>query len=617
MRPRFWYLESSDLVELSFSGPSSSGGLDYAVSVFRRIENPNPFMCFNLLKSLSDSPNPLDAISLFAHVLTRLEDWKGVEFSLPSVIKSCGRSHGLEEGKQVHGLVLKTHFVFDPYVANSMIRMYLEVGEVECARQLFDKMPERDVVSWNSMINGYLRIGKIELAREFFDKMPKRDLISYNAMIDGYGKSGKCELAEEIFGMTSCKDVKTWTSMISAYVFNHQPQKALDMFREMLSVGVKPDGPTLVSVLSAIADLGFVDEGKWIHTYISTNMIQVSFGFIGSALIDMYAKCGHIENAYEVFRRVSHNRNIGDWNCMISGLAIHGLGDEALKIFSDMEKMGIEPDEITFLGLLNACSHSGLVDEGQFFFKLMQQKYNIVPKLQHYGCIIDLLSRAGHFENALRILQNMPVEPDILAWKAILSASTKHGKVEIGEHAALRAIELAPEDSSSYVLLSNVYAKMGRWDDVAKVRLVMKQKRVGKVPGCSSILVKGKVHNFLAGMAMDEKCTDEVLSKIDEMASRLRLEGYKPALTQVLLDVEDEGKASLLSLHSEKMALAFGFANIKTDAPIHIVKNLRVCCDCHAFIKLVSKVYNRRIVVRDQNRFHHFENGFCSCKEYW
>ncbi|PON76821.1 DYW domain containing protein [Parasponia andersonii] len=598
-----------------FSGVS--GGLNYAVSVFRRIQNPNPFIYFMLIKSLSESSRPLDSITLYAHMLTRLEDWKGVEFSLPSVITACGRLNGLEEGKQVHGQILKTQFVFDPFVANSMIRMYFEVGEDDFARRMFDKMPERDVITWNSMITGYLRVREIELARRLFDMMPEKDLVSYNAMIDGYGKSGKCELAEEIFGVTIRKDVKTWTSMISAYVLNYQPRKALDMFREMLSVGVNPDGPALVSVISAIADLGFVEEGKWIHTYVSSSGIEMNSGFIGSALIDMYAKCGHIENAYQVFRIISQNRNIGDWNSMISGLAIHGLGDESLEIFHDMEKMGIDPDEITFLGLLKACSHGGLVDDGKFCFKLMQEKYRIVPQVQHYGCIIDLLSRAGHLEDALRILWNMPIEPDVLAWKAILSASVKHGNIKIGEAAALRAIELAPEDSSCYVLLSNIYAKMGRWDDVAKVRLMMKQKRVRKVPGCSSILVKGKVHVFLAGKAVDEKCTDEVLFKIEGIVSQLKLEGYKPDLTQVLLDVEEEGKECLLSLHSEKMALAFGLINIKNDAPIYIVKNLRVCCDCHSFIKLVSKVYNRKFVVRDQNRFHHFENGFCSCKDSW
>lgn len=550
-------------------------------------------------------------------MLTCLEDWKGVEFSLPSVLKACGKIKAFDEGQQVHGQILKTDFLFDPFVANSVIRMYLEFGRVEFARQVFDEMPERDVISWNSMITGYLREGDVELARGLFDEMPGRDLVSYNAMVDGYGKCGKCELAEEIFGVTTQKDVKTWTSMISAYVRNHYPKKALDMFREMLCLGIQPDAPALVSVLSAIADLGFVEEGKWMHAYISTKKIKMSNGFIGSALIDMYAKCGHLENAFHVFRSISHKRNVGDWNSMISGLANHGLGTVALGVFHDMERLDIEPDEITFLGLLGACSHGGLVDEGQYCFKLMQEKYKIVPKVQHYGCIIDLLGRAGHLEDALGVLQNMPFEPDVLAWKAILSASIKHENVAAGENAALQAIELAPEDSSCYVLLSNIYAKTGRWDDVAKIRSMMKQRTVGKIPGCSSILVKGKVHIFLVGKAMDENCTDEVLSKIKDVVSRLKFEGYKPDLTQVLLDVEEEGKESLLSLHSEKMAFAFGLINTSHGAPIHIVKNLRICQDCHSFIKLVSRVYNRQIVVRDQNRFHHFENGFCSCKEYW
>ncbi|XP_010089840.2 pentatricopeptide repeat-containing protein At1g08070, chloroplastic [Morus notabilis] len=594
-----------------------TGDLDHALSVFHRIQNPNPFIYFTLINCFTESSNPLESVYLYAHMLTCLEDWKGIEFSLPSVLKACGRLEAFEEGQQVHGQICKTRLLFDPFVANSVVRMYLEFGQVGFARRAFDKMPERDVISWNSLITGYLRAGEIELARELFDEMPERDLVSYNAMIDGYGKFGKCELAEEIFGMADHKDVKTWTSMISAYVRNHYPKKALDMFGEMLCLGVRPDAPALVSVLSAIADLGFVEEGKWIHAYISTKKLEMKTGFIGSALIDMYAKCGHIENAYHVFRSISHNRNVGDWNSMISGLAIHGLGTEALELFHDMEGLKIEPDEITFLGLLGACSHGGLVDEGRYCFKIMQEKYNIVPKVQHYGCIIDLLSRAGYLEDALGVLRNMPFEPDVLAWKAILSASMKHENVVIGENAALQAIELAPEDSSCYVLLSNIYAKTGRWDDVAKVRSRMKQRRVGKIPGCSSILVRGKVHVFVVGKAIDEKFTREVLSKLDDVVSRLKLEGYQPDLTQVLLDVEVEGKESLLSVHSEKMALAFGLTNTSHGAPIHIVKNLRVCRDCHSFMKLVSRVYNRRIVIRDQNRFHHFENGFCSCKDYW
>ncbi|KAK9907811.1 hypothetical protein M0R45_000749 [Rubus argutus] len=358
-------------------------------------------------------------------------------------------------------------------------------------------MPQRDQISWNSLITGYLRVGEIELAHGLFNEIPERDLVSCNAMIDGYGKSGKCELAEEVFRTMHHKDVVTWTSMISGYVCNHHPKEALGLFREMLNQGIRPDAPALVSVLSAIADLGFVEEGKWVHTYISTNKIKLSSGFIASALIDMYAKC-----------------------------------HEALEVFLDMSRKEIKPDEITFLGLLSACNHGGLVIR--------------------------------------------------------FSALARHSNVAIGE-VLPKAINLAPEDSSCYILLSNLYAKVGRWDDVGKVRLMMNQRGVQKIPGSSSVLVNGTVHEFLVGKEMNVKHSVERKAK----------------------------KKLTYSLLSEKMALAFGLINRSKGAPIHIVKNLRICHDCHSFIKLVSGVYNCRIVVRDQNRFHQFENGSCSCKDFW
>lgn len=566
---------------------------------------------------MSESSTPLEALLFYAQMLSSLKNLDRVEFLLPALLKACSKSRALEEGRQVHGQIVKSQMLFDPYVANALIRMYSELDCIGLAQRVFDKIPERDQVSWNSLITGYLRVGEIELAQGIFNEIPERDLVSCNAMIDGYVKSGKCELAEEVFMTMQHKDVVTWTTMISGYVFNDRPKEALGLFREMLSQGIRPDAPALVSVLSAIADLGFVEEGKWVHTYIRMNKIRLSSGFIGSAVVDMYAKCGHIENAYNVFEIICHYRNIGDWNCMISGLAMHGLGHEALDIFLDMKMKGIEPDEITFLGLLTACNHGGLVDEGRYCFELMQDKYRLVPKIQHYGCIVDLLGRAGHLEEAVNVIRNMPLEADAIVWKAILSACTIHGNVAIGESAALKAIDLAPEDSSCYILLSNLYAKVGRWDDVAKVRLMMKQRGVQKIPGSSSVLVNGEVHEFLVGKEMNVKYSVEVRTKIDEVVTRLKLEGYKPDLSQVLLDIEEENKEDSLFLHSEKMALVFGLINTSKGSPIHIVKNLRICCDCHSFIKLVSKVYNCQIVVRDQNRFHQFENGSCSCKDFW
>ncbi|KAJ4969931.1 hypothetical protein NE237_003030 [Protea cynaroides] len=495
--------------------------------------------------------------------------------------------------------------------------MYLELGELGMARRAFDTLPSRDIFSWNSMIAGYSKANEIDLARGMFDEMPQKDLVSWNTMIDGYAKCGRCELAREFFDMMPRKDVVSWTAMISGYTFNQRPKEALHLFREMLSVRIRPDAAIVVSVLSAIADLGFIEEGRWIHEYLRAHNFSLSSGFIGSALIDMYAKCGYIEDANRVFMSISHKRRIGDWNSIISGLALHGLGIDALEIFHEMETIGMEPNEITFVGVLNACCHFGLVEEGELCFKLMQENYKISPKIQHFGCMIDLFGRAGNLEKALTIIRDMPMEADDLAWKAMLTACLKHGDVETGVHAAQHVMELAPNDSSGYVLLSNIYAKARRWDDVAKVRSMMRERGIKKIPGCSKVYANGKIHEFLVGMEMDGCYGGMVLSKLEEVVCRLKLEGYEPDLTQVLVDVEEEEKESWLAVHSEKMAVAFGLISLGKGSLIHIVKNLRVCSDCHSFMKIVSRVYNRKIVVRDQNRFHHFTNGFCSCNEYW
>ncbi|XP_039120567.1 pentatricopeptide repeat-containing protein At4g21065-like [Dioscorea cayenensis subsp. rotundata] len=302
---------------------------------------------------------------------------------------------------------------------------------------------------------------------------------------------------------------------------------------------------------------------------------------------------------------------------MISGLAMHGLGKEAIEIFNEMERKEVNPDEITFLGLLNACSHSGLVNEGEYYFTVMCRKYNLKPSIQHYGCLIDLYSRAGQFEITKKIIEDMPMKPDATAWKSILSACGKHNYVTMGEYAAMKVIELAPNDASCYVLLSNLYAKSGNWTDVERVRKLMRDKGIRKVPGCSSMVIKGKVHEFLVGKEMGVGCRAVVFSKLKEVIHRLKLFGYEPDVNQVLVDAEDEEKERLLSVHSEKMAIAFGLINSEKGEPMHIVKNLRVCSDCHSFSKLVSSVYEHEIILRDQNRFHHFKEGSCSCHDYW
>lgn len=497
--------------------------------------------------------------------------------------------------------------------------MYFELGEFEFARQVFDKMVRRDVISWNSMISGCIKAGNIDLALKVFQEMPEKDVISCNTIIDGLMKHDRFDIANDLFKSMTCKDVITWTVMLSGYVVNGRAKEALDLFRMMLDCGVQPDAATIVNVLSAIADLGFAQEGKWVHAYLCRSNVKLNSEVLGSALIDMYSKCGLIDDAYRVFKSVCHQRRVGDWNSMITGFGLHGLGREALDVFHEMEKLEIKPDEITFLGILNACSHSGSTEEGRYYFKHMKEELQIEPRMQHYGCLIDLLGRAGLIEEAMRVVKEMsPMEPDAMAWKSLLSSCVRYGYGTIGEHAAMKAIDMVPHDSSSYVLLSNMYAKLGKWQDVDRVRALMRERRVRKVPGCSSLMIHGKIHEFLVGRDISDGCKKKVIfSKLEEVILRLKLEGYEPDLSQVLVNVEEGEKEGLLSVHSEKKAIAFALLNVESGVPIHIVKNLRVCSDCHSFIELVSRVYKHDIVLRDQNRFHHFKGGSCSCKGFW
>ncbi|KAI0491501.1 hypothetical protein KFK09_025761 [Dendrobium nobile] len=339
-----------------------------------------------------EGTNRRDCLLLYAQMVAFIGHLHGLELSLPSVLRHCGKASGLEEGRQIHAQVLKTYFKNDPFISNSILRMYLDLGEVEVARRVFDTMPKRDVISWNSMISGCINAGAVDFAYRVFEVMPQKDLISVNAMIDGLMKCGSSHLALQLFENLPERDVFTWTSMISGYVINGSPKNALEIFREMLCACIAPDVPAIVNVLSAIADLGFADEGKRTHAFVCRNDMDLDSGNLASAFIEMYSsKCGLIGIALAIFQSISCRRRVGDWNSMMSGLAFHGLGRETLNLFREMQRMKVSSDEVTFLAILNACSHSGLVDEGLHFFQLMNEKFKIKPNIKHYGCLIHLL----------------------------------------------------------------------------------------------------------------------------------------------------------------------------------------------------------------------------------
>ncbi|KAK6260246.1 hypothetical protein SCA6_014720 [Theobroma cacao] len=507
--------------------------------------------------------------------------------TFPFLLQSFNSSFHLLSGKQIHAQTILFGLVQDPFVQTSLINMYSSCGDLIVSRQAFDEITQPDVASWNSIIHAYIKEGLIDLARGLFDKMPERNVRSWSSLINGFVRCGKYK-------------------------------EALALFREMQMFAVndvRPNEFTMSAVLSACGRLGALEHGKWAHAYIDKCGIKIDV-VLGTSLIDMYGKCGSIEKARDVFSNLGPDKDVMAWSAMISGLAMHGHGDECLKLFSEMIKRQVRPNAVTFLGVLCACVHGGLVNDGKEYFRRMSKEFGIIPSIQHFGAMVDLYGRAGLIDEAWNVVKSMPMEPDVLVWGSLLSGSRMCGNIETCEVALRKLIELDPTNSGAYVLLSNVYAKTGRWTEVRSVRDVMEGRGIKKVPGCSLVEMGGVLHEFFVG---DDSLPEsrEIYMMLDEIMKRLKLEGYVGNTKEVLLDLDEEGKELALSLHSEKIAIAFCFLKTSPGTPIRIIKNLRICLDCHVAIKMISKVFAREIVIRDCNRFHHFREGACSCKDYW
>ncbi|XP_068662259.1 pentatricopeptide repeat-containing protein At1g56690, mitochondrial-like [Aristolochia californica] len=497
----------------------------------------------------------------------------------------------------------------------TMISGYAHNSRVEIAHKLFEVMPEKNEVSWTAMLTGYVNCMRVEEAMKLFEMMPNKSLTPCNVMLRGLGENGKVSEARRIFDLMEEKDDGTWSAMIKGYERSGRELEALDTFRCMQRVGVKANYPALISILSVSSTLACLDHGKEIHAEV----VKLGFNtdvFVASALITMYIKCGNLVRAETIFRFFA-SKDVVMWNSMVTGYAQHGLGNDALRVFSEMCALGLLPDDITFVGVLSACSYTGKVKEGKKFFNLMVSDYKLEPKAQHYACMVDLLGRAGHISEAMNLINNMPIEADAVVWGSFLGACRTHMNMEFAEIAAKKLMGLEPKNSGPYVLLSHIYASKGRWKDVEDLRHVMKLRKVRKSPGCSWIDVEKKVHMFTGGDAVDHPEHKAIIGMLEKLSGMLRDWGYCPESRFVLHDVDEEQKEHNLSYHSEKLALAYGLLKVPKGLSIRIMKNLRVCGDCHLVFKLISKITGRQIILRDANRFHHFEDGSCSCGDYW
>ncbi|XP_057520139.1 pentatricopeptide repeat-containing protein At4g33990 [Amaranthus tricolor] len=728
------------------------GELAFARRTFDQITSKDAYTWNSMIAAYVRTGHSCKALKCF-NVFMSSAEVPPDNYTFPSILKGC---QNLMDGKKIHCMVLKVGFMWDVFVAASLIYVYSRFGFVVDAQNVFDTMPFRDSASWNALISGFCLNGNLETALDFVYQMRingikldpvtlasilpvcafvgdfpsgmmfhlyaikhglEHEVFVSNALINMYAKFGYLQHAQEVFDMMLVKDIVSWNSIISACEQNENAISAIRFFREMLCHGLQPDTLTLVSLAASIAQLGDCQNSRLIHGFIIRRAYLMGNIIMGNAILDMYAKLGILDYAHKVFRGMPRKDIISwntlitgysqnglasetieafseleactdltpnqgtwvsvlpayshlgalqqgmkiharvfktslhldtyvgtclidmygkcgrldvalylfyelrrmssvSWNAIISCHAIHGHGEFCIKLFEEMLQEGVDPDHVTFLSLLSACSHSGLVDKGQWYFYIMQDKFGIKPSLKHYGCMVDLLGRAGLLEKACNFIKDMTLRPDSSVWGALLAACRTHGNVELAKYASDQLLSVDSANVGYYVLMSNIYANVRKWEGVNEMRSLALNRGLKKTPGWSSVEASNKLDVFYTG-DKSHPDYDQIYRELCTLTGEAKRLGYAPDFSFVLQDVEDDEKEHILSCHSERLAIAYAMISTPSESVIRVFKNLRVCGDCHCWTKFVSEITEREIIVRDSNRFHHFKDGACSCLDYW
>ncbi|KAG4956730.1 hypothetical protein AAZX31_15G149000 [Glycine max] len=600
--------------------------------------------------------------------------------TLASVLPACSQLERLRIGREIHCYALRNgDLIENSFVGTALVDMYCNCKQPKKGRLVFDGVVRRTVAVWNALLAGYARnefddqalrlfvemISESEFcpnATTFASVLPAcvrckvfsdkegihgyivkrgfgKDKYVQNALMDMYSRMGRVEISKTIFGRMNKRDIVSWNTMITGCIVCGRYDDALNLLHEMQrrqgedesdtfvdyeddgGIPFKPNSVTLMTVLPGCAALAALGKGKEIHAYAVKQKLAMDVA-VGSALVDMYAKCGCLNLASRVFDQMPI-RNVITWNVLIMAYGMHGKGEEALELFRIMTAGGgsnrevIRPNEVTYIAIFAACSHSGMVDEGLHLFHTMKASHGVEPRGDHYACLVDLLGRSGRVKEAYELINTMPSNLNkVDAWSSLLGACRIHQSVEFGEIAAKHLFVLEPNVASHYVLMSNIYSSAGLWDQALGVRKKMKEMGVRKEPGCSWIEHGDEVHKFLSGDASHPQ-SKELHEYLETLSQTMRKEGYVPDISCVLHNVDDEEKETMLCGHSERLAIAFGLLNTPPGTTIRVAKNLRVCNDCHVATKIISKIMDREIILRDVRRFHHFANGTCSCGDYW
>lgn len=561
------------------------GQVEHALAQFEEMKERDVISWNSMIAGYNQCGFDAKALKLFSEMLKESK-LKPDRYTLASALSACANLEELEIGKQIHAYITRTEFDTSGAVGNALIYMYSKCGGVEIAKKMLQACGAStlNIIAFTALLDGYIKLGDINPARQIFDSLDERDVVAWTAMIVGYAQNGR-------------------------------NNDAMELFRSMLKEGPMPNNYTLAAMLSISSNLASLNHGRQIHA-TALKLGEASSVSVSNALTNMYAKAGNINCARKAFILIQQRRDSVSWTSMIIGLAQHGLGEEALQLFEDMLSSDIKPDHITYVGVLSACTHMGLVDKGRNYFRKMKYVHGIEPTSSHCACMIDLFGRAGLLGEAQDFIESMEIEPDVIAWGSLLASCKVHKNLELAAIAAERMLSIEPDNSGAYSALANVYSACGKWEEAAKIRKSMKDRQVKKEQGISWLQIKTEVHVFGADDALHPQrdAIYQMMAKIWEEIKRI---GFVPDTASVLHDLDEELKEQILKHHSEKLAIAFALMNTPDNSTLRIMKNLRVCNDCHSAIKYISKLVNREIIVRDATRFHHFKNGSCSCRDYW
>ncbi|PIA49029.1 hypothetical protein AQUCO_01300111v1 [Aquilegia coerulea] len=651
------YFESNlcvgcELIDLFTKG---MGDLISARKVFDKMPERNAVTWTLMITRYAQCGSAIDAVELFLDM--EMSEFIPDRFTLSSVISACAELESFRLGQQLHSRAIRSGLALDVCVGCSLVDMYAKCaldGSVNESRKVFDRMPSHNVMSWTAIITGYVQCGgqdqeainlfcdmkqgqvlpnhftfssvlkacanlsDSKVGKQVYAHVVKSGLASVNcvgnSLISMFARSGNMEDARKAFDILFEKNLISFNTMVDGYSKSLKSDEAFEMFHQIENTGIGVSAYTFASLLSGAASIGALSKGEQLHARLVKTGLESDL-FIGNSLISMYSRCGNVEAALQIFNDVD-DRNVISWTSMITGFAKHGYARRALTMFHEMVKEGVKPNEVTYVAVLSACSHVGMVAEGWEHFNSMHKVHNIVPRMEHYACMVDLLGRSGLLKEALDFINSMPFKADSLVWRTLLGACRVQGNMELGKLVAKHILELDPHDPAAYILLSNLYASAGQWNDVLKIRKTMKERKLTKEAGCSWIELESHVHKFYVGDTSHPRA-NEIFGKLDQLACEIKDLGYVPNTDFVLHDVADEQKEQYLFQHSEKIALAFGLISTSDSRPIRIFKNLRVCGDCHSAMKFISIASEREIVVRDTNRFHHIKDGLCSCNDYW